>query len=111
MNGQFLGQDFNLLDMLPVTAYDLTLITFTRSRGPYKECDSYFIISSRGYRVTPGGVALYNGAGASALAMALVNDTRPAHGPAGNALADEVGARDLVKRNMELFKKSRDLSF
>ena len=24
MNGQFLGQDFNLLDMLPVTAYDLT---------------------------------------------------------------------------------------
>jgi len=26
MNGQFLGQDFNLLDRLPVTAYDLTLL-------------------------------------------------------------------------------------
>jgi len=24
MNGKFLGQDFNLLDRLPVTAYDLT---------------------------------------------------------------------------------------
>jgi hypothetical protein len=24
MNGQFPGQDFNLLDMLPVTAYSLT---------------------------------------------------------------------------------------
>ena len=24
MNGQFLGQDFNLLDKLPVTAYDPT---------------------------------------------------------------------------------------
>jgi len=27
MNGQFLGQDFNLLDNLPVTAYDLTPIS------------------------------------------------------------------------------------
>ncbi len=26
MNGQFLGQGFNLLDKLPVTAYDLTLL-------------------------------------------------------------------------------------
>jgi len=28
MNGQFPGQDFNLLDKLPVTAYDLTLFFF-----------------------------------------------------------------------------------
>ncbi len=27
VNGQFLGQDFNLLDMLPITAYDLTPYT------------------------------------------------------------------------------------
>ncbi len=30
MNGQFLGQDFNLLDMLPITAYDLTPNHFQR---------------------------------------------------------------------------------
>ena len=29
MNGQFLGQDFNLLDRLPVTAYDLTPFFYT----------------------------------------------------------------------------------
>lgn len=50
MNGQFPGQDFNLLDKLPVTAYDLTSMSggsidtkARRDTGP--ECDSYSRIS------------------------------------------------------------------
>ena len=36
MNGQFLGQNFNLLDRLPVTAYDPTLVALSCSLSPVR---------------------------------------------------------------------------